>query len=127
MTEDQLERECMAWLADVGWQHRHGPAIAPDGDFPERDNYRQVLLLGRLRSAVAALNPRVPVAAREDAIRQVLDLGTPVLLAAKAMVVGMVSTTAAFSPVATRRWLAQPTSFWASGTARSGSPTSRWR
>jgi type I restriction enzyme R subunit len=41
-----------------------------------------VLLLGRLRSAVAALNPTVPAAAREDAIRQVLDLGTPVLLAA---------------------------------------------
>lgn len=82
MTEDQLEQECMAWLADVGWQHRYGPEIAPDGDAPERDNYRQVLLLGRLRSAVAALNPTVPAAAREDAIRQVLDLGTPVLLAA---------------------------------------------
>jgi type I restriction enzyme R subunit len=82
MTEDQLEQECMAWLADVGWQHRYGPDIAPDGDAPERDNYRQVLLLGRLRSAVAALNPTVPPAAREDAIRQVLDLGTPVLLTA---------------------------------------------
>ncbi|MBN8486797.1 MAG: type I restriction endonuclease subunit R [Burkholderiales bacterium] len=82
MTEDQLEQECLAWLADVGWQHRHGPDIAPDGDTPERDNYRQVLLLGRLRAAVAALNPTVPAAAREDAVRQVLDLGTPVLLAA---------------------------------------------
>ncbi|MGE0672847.1 MAG: type I restriction endonuclease subunit R [Methylibium sp.] len=82
MTEDQLEQECLAWLADVGWQHRYGPDIAPDGDSPERDSYRQVLLLGRLRSAVAALNPTVPAAAREDAIRQVLDLGTPVLLAA---------------------------------------------
>ena len=57
MTEDQLEQECLAWLADVGWQHRYGPDIAPDGDAPERDNYRQVLLLGRLRAAVAALNP----------------------------------------------------------------------
>ena len=82
MTEDQLEQECLGWLADVGWQHRHGPDIAPDGAAPERENYRQVLLLGRLRSAVAALNPGVPAAAREDAIRQVLDLGTPVLLAA---------------------------------------------
>ena len=31
---------------------------------------------------MAALNPTVPPAAREDAIQQVLDLGTPVLLAA---------------------------------------------
>lgn len=82
MTEDQLEQDCLAWLADVGWQHCYGPDIAPDGDAPERENYRQVLLLGRLRSAVAALNPAVPAAAREDAIRQVIDLGTPVLLAA---------------------------------------------
>jgi type I restriction enzyme R subunit len=82
MTEDQLEQECLAWLADVGWQHCHGPTIAPDGDAPERDSYRQVLLPGRLRAAVAALNPAVPAAAREDAVRQVMDLGTPVLLAA---------------------------------------------
>ena len=82
MTEDQLEQECLAWLADVGWQHRYGPDVAPDGDAPERDNYRQVLLLGRLRSAIAALNPDVPPAAREDAVKQVVDLGTPVLLAA---------------------------------------------
>jgi type I restriction enzyme R subunit len=82
MTEDQLEQECIAWLADVGWQHCHGPDIAPDGDAPERDSYRQVLLPGRLRAAVAALNPAVPAAAREDAVRQVMDLGTPVLLAA---------------------------------------------
>jgi len=82
MTEDQLEQETLGWLADLGWQHRHGPALAPDGPAPERDNYRQVLLTNRLRQAVAALNPGVPAAARDDAIRQVMDLGTPVLLAA---------------------------------------------
>ena len=82
MTEDQLEQEALSWLADVGWQHRYGPDLAPDGIAPERDNYRQVLLIGRLRQAVAALNPDVPQAAREDAVKQVVDLGTPVLLAA---------------------------------------------
>ncbi|MDE2369698.1 MAG: type I restriction endonuclease subunit R [Burkholderiales bacterium] len=82
MTEDQLEHEALGWLADVGWQHRYGPDLAPDGAAPERDNYRQVLLIGRLRQAVAALNPAVPLAARNDALRQVVDLGTPVLLAA---------------------------------------------
>ena len=82
MTEDQLEQETLGWLADVGWQHRSGLDIAPDGSQPERETYRQVVLAGRLRQAVAILNPAVPAAAREDAIRQVLDLGTPVLLAA---------------------------------------------
>ena len=72
----------MGWLVEVGWQHRYGPELAPDGSTPERDNYRQVLLVRRLRQAVAALNATVPHAAREDAIKQVLELGTPMLLAA---------------------------------------------
>ncbi|MDZ7591248.1 MAG: hypothetical protein U5L05_11325 [Rubrivivax sp.] len=52
MTENQLEQECLAWLANVGWQHRHVPDIAPDGDAPERDNYLQVLQVARLRRGV---------------------------------------------------------------------------
>ena len=43
MTVDQLEQWCLGWLADVGWPHRYGPDLAPDGSAPERDNYRQVL------------------------------------------------------------------------------------
>lgn len=82
MTEGQLEQETLAWLADVGWQHRYGPDLSPDGASPERSDHRQVLLIDRLRRAVAALNPAVPQAAREDALKQVMDLGTPVLLAA---------------------------------------------
>jgi type I restriction enzyme, R subunit len=82
MTEDQLEQEALGWLADVGYQHRYGPELAPDGSTPERSDYRQVLLIERLRQAVAALNPNVPQAARDDAVEQVVGLGTPVQLAA---------------------------------------------
>ncbi len=76
MTEDQLEQEALGWLADVGYQHRYGPELAPDGSTPERSDYRQVLLLDRLRRAVATLNPTVPTAAREDVIAGV---PTPVI------------------------------------------------
>ena len=82
MTEDQLEQEALGWLAAVGYSHLYGPDIAVDGDSPERSDYRQVVLVVRLRAAVARLNPAIPAAAREDAIGQVLDLGTPVLLSA---------------------------------------------
>jgi type I restriction enzyme, R subunit len=75
MTEDQLEQEALAWLADVGYTVVYGPDIAPDGPAPERDNYRQVILTGRLRAAIDRLNPGVPAAARDDALRQVVDLG----------------------------------------------------
>jgi type I restriction enzyme R subunit len=38
MTEDQLEQETLAWLADTGYHHLYGPDIALDGDTPERSN-----------------------------------------------------------------------------------------
>ena len=82
MTEDQLEREALGWLGDVGYIHRSGLDIAPDGPSPERRTYTEVVLVGRLREAINRLNPLVPLGAREDALHQVLNLDTPVLLAA---------------------------------------------
>ena len=82
MTEDQLEQEALAWLAATGYLHCYGLDMAPDGPAPERTNYTQVLLVGRLREAITRLNPSVPLVAREDALQQVLNLDTPVLLAA---------------------------------------------
>ena len=82
MTEDQLEQETLSWLADVGYTAIYGPDIAFDGNAPERSNYTQVVLVERLRNAINRLNPLVPLAAREDALQQVLNLDTPVLLAA---------------------------------------------
>jgi type I restriction enzyme R subunit len=82
MTEDQLEQETLSWLAEVGYRPVHGPTIAPEGEHPERSSYQQVLLPGRLREAIDRLNPQIPGTAREDALRQVLDLGIPALLSA---------------------------------------------
>jgi type I restriction enzyme R subunit len=82
MTEDQLEQETLSWLAEVGYTAVYGPDIAPDGDSPERSSYTEVVLAERLRRAVQRLNPQVPMAAREDALQQVLNLDRPVLLAA---------------------------------------------
>ena len=83
MTEDQLERDALGWLADVGYLPLFGPDIACDGEQRlERADYRQVVLENRLKSVVDRINPQIPGAARADAVRQVLDLGTPALLAA---------------------------------------------
>ena len=48
----------------------------------ERPDYLQVLLPFRLREAIHRLNPNIPTAAKEDALKQVLDLGIPALLSA---------------------------------------------
>lgn len=52
MTEDDLEQLALTWFQDAGRDYRHGPDIAPDGDTPERTDYRQVLLQGCLHEAV---------------------------------------------------------------------------
>lgn len=82
MSEDRLEREALGWLEEVGYTRLYGPDLAPDGASAERQSYQQVVLVERLRAAIAQLNPELPHAAREDALRQVLDLGVPALLGA---------------------------------------------
>ena len=80
MTEDQLEQEALGWLASVGYR----PLNARDLDHLDprlaRASNREVVLAVSLRAAIDRLNPAVPAAAREDAFRQVLDLGQPALL-----------------------------------------------
>ncbi|WP_232220604.1 type I restriction endonuclease subunit R [Legionella tunisiensis] len=82
MTEDKLEQEMLSWLAEIGYTHIYGPTIACDGEAPERSNYQDILLIERLRRAINQLNPEIPLAAREDALQQVRDLNTPILLSA---------------------------------------------
>jgi type I restriction enzyme R subunit len=74
MTEDALERLALTWFQDSGWEYRHGPDIAPDGDISERADYRQVVLTGRLREALHRLNPGVPEAVLDEVLRRVTKL-----------------------------------------------------
>ncbi|KAA8980825.1 type I restriction endonuclease subunit R [Halospina sp. K52047b] len=68
MNEEQLENQCLDWFREKGWEVAHGPDIAPDGDSPEREDYRQVALKSQLRDAVSRINPHLP----EDCIEQVV-------------------------------------------------------
>ncbi|MGE4502611.1 MAG: HsdR family type I site-specific deoxyribonuclease [Thiomicrospira sp.] len=67
MNEDQLERVCLDWFEQTGWAVVHGPDIAPDSAFPERGDYREVLLKGRVMSALQRLNPHLPESAVDQA------------------------------------------------------------
>jgi type I restriction enzyme, R subunit len=77
MTEDDLEQLALTWFQDSGWEYRFGPDIAPDGDTPERADYRQVLLQGRLFDALRRLNPGVPDAVLEEVAHRVAKLHEP--------------------------------------------------
>ncbi|WP_310446375.1 type I restriction endonuclease subunit R [Thiobacillus sp.] len=79
-TENDLEQFALTWFQDAGWEYRHGPDIAPDGDTPERADYRQVLLQGHLRDALRRLNPEAPDTVLEEVLHRVAKLHEPSLI-----------------------------------------------
>lgn len=81
ITESAIETFAIELLETQGYQYIYGPDIAPDSDTPERSSFEEVLLLDRLKSAVARINPAVPADAREDAIKQIERLSSPELIA----------------------------------------------
>lgn len=74
--EAKLEIVTVDHLRDLGYDHARGPMIAPDGETPERADYGQVVLVGRLRRALERINPQMPDEVIEDAIRQVTRPGS---------------------------------------------------
>lgn len=83
-TESDLENAVLEWLEELGYSIAFGPDIAPDGESPERESYKDIPLVGRLRTAVARINPSIPQEAQEDAIKKVVGVAysSPNLLVA---------------------------------------------
>jgi type I restriction enzyme R subunit len=80
MNEDQLEQEALGWLASLGYTPLNARELDHLDPRLVRASTREVVLAVSLRAAIDRFNPTVPAAAREDAFRQVLDLGQPALL-----------------------------------------------
>ena len=78
--ESHVEEATLAWLAELGYDTANGPEIGPDGTTPERAAYADVVLEGRLRHAIARLNPALAAEAREEVFRKVIQAETPVLI-----------------------------------------------
>lgn len=77
--ETTVEQAAIEWLQDLGYQYRPGPEIAPDGVSPERKSYAETILEGRLRAALARINPHLDSDALDEAARKVLRLESPSL------------------------------------------------
>ena len=80
LNEQQLEDLCIGWFQQTGWQFAHGPDIAPEGDRPERADFRQVVLRERLLAALARINPQIPAAALEQAAHTLQTVSEPMLV-----------------------------------------------
>ncbi|MBL9000178.1 MAG: type I restriction endonuclease subunit R [Phycisphaerae bacterium] len=79
-TEDHLEIATLDWFRGLGYSIAHGPDIAPDGKAPERATYAEVVLVGRLKAALAKINPHLPSEAIDEAAWVIMRAETPSLI-----------------------------------------------
>ncbi len=80
LNESHVEEAAINWFEELGYSFLHGPDIAPGEPGQERFLFWDVALLERLQSAIARLNPQVPLEAQGDAYRKVLRIATPSLI-----------------------------------------------
>ena len=82
ITEDTVEYAAVEWFESLGYEYLDARTIAPGEPNSERDSFGDVALERRLHEAIARLNPEAPTEAREDALRKVLRVEGPSLIAA---------------------------------------------
>jgi type I site-specific restriction-modification system R (restriction) subunit/very-short-patch-repair endonuclease len=91
ITEHSIEDFAIKLLEHLGYEYTYAPSIAPefpsDGGVPEgrggpdqRSSYEDILLNHRMEEAVRRINPTVPPAAQEEAIKEIQRIHSPELL-----------------------------------------------
>jgi len=80
LTESKIENFAIELLENLGYEYIYGPTIDPESERPERQSYSDVILAERLRHAVYTLNPSIPEAAKDQAIREVMHIASPELI-----------------------------------------------
>ncbi len=80
ITENTIEYLAIKLLERLGYEYIYAPNIAHDGENPERSSYEDVLLPGRMAEGISRINPDVPQAAQEEAIKEIQRIHSPELL-----------------------------------------------
>lgn len=80
MTENEIEQLSIDLLKQQGFTYLNGTDIAPEGQAEERESFAEVILKERHRNAIHRINPGIPSHAKEEALKQVLRIGSPDLV-----------------------------------------------
>lgn len=79
-TEDLLEQAAIEIFEELEYNYAFGPDIAYDGNSPERENYKDVILEQRVKDALFSINRHLPEEALEEAYRKIITFNSPVLV-----------------------------------------------
>ncbi len=77
LSENTAEHQALRWLDDLGYDIEHGVAGEPG---PFRSSLGDIVLTDRVRACIDRLNPTLPAAAREEAVRKLLLQESPTLI-----------------------------------------------
>ena len=80
LSEAAVEQALLDQLRALGYSIEREEDIGPDGHRSERESHDEVVLKKRFETAVARLNPSLPLEAQQDAIRRVTQSELPSLL-----------------------------------------------
>src|SRR6266566_3479935 len=80
LNESGVEEAALSWFGELGYAVTHALHLAPGEIAAERSSFSDVVLIGRLRDAIARLNPAIPSDTREEALRKVLRHDAPSLV-----------------------------------------------
>lgn len=78
--EAELEQAVLEWFQELYYNVAYGPEISPGGEYPERNEYHEVILKERLMNALRRINPKIPEEALEAAYRKVAITKSPSLI-----------------------------------------------
>lgn len=79
-TEAELEQATLDWFEEIDYDIVFGPEISPEGEYPEREDYSDVILEERLRDALYRINRGIPREGLEEAFRKITIPQNPSLI-----------------------------------------------
>ncbi len=71
ITESQVEEACLEMLEELGYEKLSGPDIS-EGGIAEERKYSEVVLVRRLRNALARINKNMPRDAIDEAVKKII-------------------------------------------------------
>ncbi|MDT0173126.1 type I restriction endonuclease subunit R [Exiguobacterium sp. BRG2] len=78
--ESELEEATLEWLDELVYDIVEGPDLAPDGNFPERNSFQDVVLIDRLRRSLEKINPTFDLKVIDAAVQKILANASPNLI-----------------------------------------------
>jgi type I restriction enzyme R subunit len=78
-TEDLLEEAAIEIFQEMDYNYVFAPDIGQDGEYPERKDYKDVILEQRVKDALFNINRHLPEEALEEAYRKIITFNSPIL------------------------------------------------